>query len=85
MDGTLLNNNGLITENTVNAIRSLVKSGVIFTISTGRPIQGVEKYNSLLCLRGLVITYNGAMIVDAESHETLFERGLGSNQLRLTV
>ncbi|MCR1918241.1 Cof-type HAD-IIB family hydrolase [Frisingicoccus caecimuris] len=82
MDGTLLDSNGLITENTVNAIRHLVKSGVIFTISTGRPIQGVEKYNSLLHLRGPVITYNGSMIVDAESYETLFERGLLSVDAR---
>lgn len=76
MDGTLLNSNGEITDNTIRAIRRLVDTGVVFTISTGRPIQGVEKYNSLLHLRGPVITYNGAMIVDAETHETLFERGL---------
>lgn len=76
MDGTLLNSNGIITGNTVEGIRHLVSQGIIFTISTGRPIQGVEKYNSLLHLKGPIITYNGAMIVDAETHETLFERGL---------
>lgn len=76
MDGTLLDSNGLITNNTISAIRKLVDSGVLFTISTGRPIQGVEKYSTLLHLRGPIITYNGAMIVDAETHKTLFERGL---------
>lgn len=81
MDGTLLNSNGLITEDTVSGIRRLVSQGIIFTISTGRPIQGVEKYTSLLNLKGPVITYNGAMIVDAETHETLFERGLMRNDV----
>ena len=64
MDGTLLNSEGLITEKTIEAITGIVDKGVIFTISTGRPIQGVEKYNSLLRLKGPVITYNGAMIVN---------------------
>lgn len=76
MDGTLLNSEGLITEKTIEAITGIVDKGVIFTISTGRPIQGVEKYNSLLWLKGPVITYNGAMIVNAENHEVMFEQRL---------
>lgn len=76
MDGTLLNSKGVITEKTIESIRSIVNRGVLFTISTGRPIQGVEKYNSQLQLKGPVITYNGAMIVNAENHEVLFEQGL---------
>jgi len=76
MDGTLLNSKGEITETTAEAIRMAVEKGIIFTISTGRPIQGVEKYNSLLHLKGPVITYNGAMIVNAESHEILFRQEL---------
>lgn len=76
MDGTLLNSKGEISEATVAAIGKLVDTGVIFTISTGRPVQGVEKYNSLLQLKGPVISYNGAMIFDLASGETLFHHGL---------
>lgn len=76
MDGTLLNCQGEITPATVAEIRKLADKDVVFTVSTGRPIQGVEKYKELLGLTGPVITYNGAMIVNAENHEVLFEQGL---------
>lgn len=76
MDGTLLNSEGKISEKTVDAIRNLSKTDVIFTISTGRPIHGVQKYNTQLHLMGPIITYNGAMIVNAETQEILFEEGL---------
>ena len=76
MDGTLLNSCGEITPATADAIRKLAEQDVVFTVSTGRPIQGVEKYKELLGLTGPVITYNGAMIVNAENNEVLFEQGL---------
>ena len=76
MDGTLLNSRGEISSATVEEIRKLADMDVVFTVSTGRPIQGVEKYKELLGLTGPVITYNGAMIVNAEDNKVLFEQGL---------
>ena len=76
MDGTLLNSRGEITPATEREIRKLADKGVVFTVSTGRPIQGVAKYKELLGLTGPVITYNGAMIVNAEDNRVLFEQGL---------
>lgn len=76
MDGTLLNSRGEITPATVAVIRKLADKDVVFTISTGRPIQGVAKYSESLGLKGPVITYNGAMIVNAEDNKVLFEQGL---------
>lgn len=76
MDGTLLDSRGMISDKTVRTVRRAVDAGILFTVCTGRAIQGVEKYNALLQLKGPFIAYNGAMIVDAESRETLFEQGL---------
>ncbi len=76
MDGTLLNSRGEVTPATVEAIRRLADKDVVFTVSTGRPMQGVAKYKELLGLTGPVITYNGAMIVDAKDNKVLFEQGL---------
>lgn len=76
MDGTLLDSRGEITPATVDAIRELAEKDVVFIVSTGRPIQGVEKYKELLGLTGPVITYNGAMIVNVEDNKILFEQGL---------
>lgn len=76
MDGTLLNSRGEITPDTVEEIRKLAEKDVVFTVSTGRPIQGVTKYKEVLGLTGPVITYNGAMIVNAKDNRVLFEQGL---------
>ena len=79
MDGTLLNDNGQITPDTVVAIKSAIASNVIFTISTGRPIQGVDKYSALLSLKAPIITCNGAMVVQADTKEVLFSQTLLSS------
>lgn len=76
MDGTLLNNADEITPKTAAAIREAVNQGLMFCICTGRPIQGVEKYNHILNLKSPVITYNGAMIVMSDTKEVLFHQGL---------
>ena len=74
IDGTLLNNEGHITEATRNAIRQGVEHGLIFTIATGRPIQGVEHFNEMLGLDLPYITYNGSMVVMGKSKEILYEQ-----------
>ena len=76
MDGTLLDDRKQIPDETVHTIRQMAGTGVLFVISTGRPVQGVEKYKELLHLTGPMITCNGAVIVDAGTGETLFEQGL---------
>ena len=76
MDGTLLNDDKQISPKTVEAIKSAVSRGVLFTISTGRPIQGIDKYNKLLNLKAPLITYNGAMIVQSDTEEVLYSQTL---------
>ena len=76
IDGTLLTSSGELSEKTVKAVKSVVEQGCIFALSTGRPIQGIEKLIQMLQLRGPMITYNGGMIVDANSKEILFSKTL---------
>jgi len=76
MDGTLLNSKDIITKKTQNAINAIVKKGIVFTISTGRPIQGVMSYNNILKLDAPFITYNGAMIIQSRTKEVLFKQDL---------
>lgn len=85
MDGTLLNSRGIITDKTQNAIKAVKEKGVIFTICTGRPIQGVEFYINMLNLDCPVITYNGAMIVIGKTKEIIFEQGLMSEDARIVL
>lgn len=76
IDGTLLNDSGELTENTKNAIRQWVDKGLIFTIASGRPIQGIEGLNKTLDLDVPFITYNGAMVVLGKSKQVLYEQKL---------
>jgi Cof subfamily protein (haloacid dehalogenase superfamily) len=76
IDGTLLDSHGILTEGTRKAITAGVERGLIFTISTGRPLQGVEYLNGLLSLDLPYITYNGAMVIMGKSKEILYEQKL---------
>ncbi len=76
IDGTLLDSRGELTEATAQAIRDATANGLTFVLATGRPIQGVEHFCRRLGLRGPVITYNGAMVVDAVTREILFRQCL---------
>lgn len=72
IDGTLLNSQGEVTEDTIKAINQCKDNGVKVILSTGRPIQGIKKYMDLLDLSGPHITYNGAMIV-GEDRKVIYQ------------
>lgn len=72
IDGTLLNNNREITERTKTAIHKAIDRGIVFTISSGRPIQGVEMITRRLEVDIPVITYNGAMIITATGKKVIY-------------
>lgn len=76
IDGTLLDSQSVLRDETVEAITHAVKKGLVFTIATGRPIQGVVQFNERLGLDLPYITYNGAMVVMGSSREILYETRL---------
>ena len=85
MDGTLLNDSNEITPYTIDTIRSAVAEGLIFSICTGRPIQGVTRYQKQLGIQGPVITYNGAMILDSATGKVLYRQELEADDARLIL
>lgn len=82
VDGTLLDSNSNLTEGTKKAIKLGVEKGLIFAISTGRPIQGVEHFNQILNLDLPFITYNGAMVVMGNSRKVLYEQKLSAQNAK---
>ena len=80
MDGTLLTPDDRITGKTENSIRAATDKGVVFTLSTGRPLQGVKKYIDQLGLDCLVITYNGAVIAHSKTGEILFSQNMDTDE-----
>jgi HAD superfamily hydrolase (TIGR01484 family) len=63
VDGTLLNSRREITVPTKQRIQKAIDKGIIFTICSGRPVQGVKIITDLLEVDIPVITYNGAMVI----------------------
>ena len=82
IDGTLLDSSNNLREETLRAIRQGVGNGLIFTICTGRSIQGVRKLNDAIGLDMPFITYNGAMVVMGKSMEILYEKKMSYNDAK---
>lgn len=72
IDGTLVNNKREVTPKTKETIHKAIDKGVIFTISSGRPIQGVQLITKQLEADIPVITYNGAMVITGESRQIIY-------------
>jgi Cof subfamily protein (haloacid dehalogenase superfamily) len=68
MDGTLLNNNHDIDEETVEAIRKAEEAGIIFAISTGRQYESVREILDKHNLKVQCILSNGAEYRDEDGN-----------------
>jgi len=73
MDGTLIDNNGKISEENIKAINHFVEQGGIFTIATGRMLESARRYLHLIDINIPVILYNGTKIHDYNKAETIYE------------
>ncbi len=71
-DDTLLRSDGTISEFTKQTVSDFVARGGTFLIATGRMTRSALAEARRLGLKGQVISYQGGMINDIESGETLF-------------
>ena len=72
-DGTLVNNDGTISERNKKAITEYVEAGGAFDVSTGRLPGGILPRVRELGLTGKVCCCNGAIVIDTEHNEVLME------------
>lgn len=72
IDGTLVNDKREVTPRTKKRIHEAINKGVIFVISSGRPVQGVRIITRQLEADIPVITYNGAMVITGESRRVIY-------------
>lgn len=82
IDGTLLDSRSNLTPETKKAIQETIATGVIFTICTGRPIQGVEPLIDQLGFDLPFITYNGAMIVTGKTGKILYAKTMRGEDVK---
>lgn len=62
LDGTLLNNNGKLSNETIKTIKKINSMGHIFCIATGRPYRASIEFYKQLNLNTIMINYNGSLI-----------------------
>lgn len=79
-DGTLKNDEGIITDDVRNAIGDFISEGGRFTVCTGRIYQGFHLYDPQY-INAPVLLGNGAMAYDYESNQVIFNDAIGEEGL----
>ena len=64
LDGTLLNDQGLISQKNIDAVQEFVEGGGLFTIATGRTVTSAQQYVEQLAVNAPVIVTNGSLMYD---------------------
>ncbi len=75
-DGTLKNDDGIITQDVIEKIKYFIKEGGYFTVCTGRCRQGFHLYDPQY-INAPVLLCNGAVAYDYERSKTIFAEGIG--------
>jgi len=76
LDGTLLNDNNQIGDETKNLVSELGGLGVKFSIATGRLLSAVTNYADELLIKIPLITLDGALIQRYPGDKSIFESKL---------
>jgi len=79
IDGTLTNSRKVVTPRTQNALMEAQKNGTRLMLASARPAPGLFAMRDILQLQsfgGVLMSYNGGRIVDAETNRTLIQLGM---------
>jgi len=71
LDGTILNPVSVLSERTIRALKACRQRGIQIIIATGRAIEATEPYIKTLGAEGPMIYFNGAVVADMPTGETI--------------
>ena len=77
IDGTLTNEDKVISENTKNKLKELQSQGAVLVLASGRPTRGLMHFAKELEMdkhNGLLVSFNGARVTDCETGNILFDQ-----------
>lgn len=60
LDGTLLNNEGQLTQETIDYVKKITEEGHLFCIATGRPLRGALRIYNELGIKTVMANNNGS-------------------------
>lgn len=73
VDGTLLNDDHMMTERTMNTVMEASKQGIEIVLCTGRGPQNTIPFMEKMGLTGYVISHNGAATVEVETRNIIHQ------------
>lgn len=76
LDGTMLNQYGVVTENTKNVIKSTIQKGIEVIIASGRPIDSIKNIAKEIGSEKYFIAGNGAIIYDIQKDKIIYDKFL---------
>ncbi len=88
LDGTLNNDQKVITPRTKAALMAAQERGVRLVLASARPSPGLFKERDALCLQeygGVLMSYNGGRIVEAKSGAVLFQTAMNMEQAKAVL
>lgn len=88
LDGTLNNDQKIITEKTKAALMAAQEKGIRLALASARPSPGLFKERDILHMQdyqGVLMSYNGGRIVDAASGEVLFETAMDLEETKMVL
>ena len=80
LDGTMLNQYGIITEKTKKAISKAQEKGVEVMIASGRAITSVKRFSKEINSNKYFISGNGAIAYDIKNNKILYENILSKTK-----
>jgi len=85
LDGTVVDRAGFIVPGAAGAVRQLLSRGITVTLATGRMYQPSTRFARELGITAPLICYQGALIRDPSSGETLWHKPLSVPLARRVV
>ena len=88
VDGTLATSQKEISPRTKNALIKAQEQGDLIILASGRPTSGLLDFAKDLLMdsyQGLLVSYNGSKVVNAKTHEVLFDQTLSIEQAKAVL
>ena len=81
LDGTMLNQYGVVTEKTKDVIKQVQEKGIEVIIASGRPIDSIKTIAKEIKSEKYFISGNGAILYDIKKDEILYENMLKKSKV----
>ena len=81
LDGTLLNSNGIATNETIETLREIINKDIKIVLASGRMIDSIKSIAEEIGGQKYLISGNGSIVYDIENHEILYKNFLSKEKV----